>query len=315
MCRRAARGGGRQGCVWESRAGQWGRAWLSVDDAEEAFAELRAVVCALVIIVVVLCELVDAAEVIDHPFAEDAVHLGLVGRVESALVPVRADDDAHRCVVAAEQPGYLFQHFLLRLADDGADGVGLLISRRELVPAVVPVVFALLAYHPLARVERVVVHGVAHASVGIHVLHRWQHFARQAVAQVRGEEGRHAECLEEFELHLQRVFAGDVGGEDVGVARRGLEGRYRIVVEHHQHVFQVGAFAFQGAQFQQDGRASLAVSGHPHSAGSTVQVAFPQGAGESHRTGVPEDEGVERETVAAVQVDIPADAFLVEGDI
>ena len=84
-----------------------GRAWLSVDDAEEAFAELRAVVCALVIIVVVLCELVDAAEVIDHPFAEDAVHLGLVGRVEAALVPVRADDDAHRCVVAAEQPGSL----------------------------------------------------------------------------------------------------------------------------------------------------------------------------------------------------------------
>ena len=108
-----------------------GRAWLSVDDVEEAFAELRAVVCALVIIVVVLCELVDAAEVIDHPFAEDAVHLGLVGRVESALVPVRADDDAHRCVVAVEQPGYLFQHFLLRLADDGADSVGLLISRRK----------------------------------------------------------------------------------------------------------------------------------------------------------------------------------------
>ena len=111
------------------------------------------------------------------------------------------------------------------------------------------------------------------------------------------------------------MFAGDVGGEDVGVARRGLEGRYRIVVEHHQHVFQVGAFALQGTQFQQDGRASLAVAGHTHSVGCTVQVAFPQGAGESHRTRVPEDEGVERETVAAVQVDIPADAFLVEGDV
>ena len=95
MCSGAARGGGRQGCSGNPGLDSGDGYGFPVDDVEEAFAELRAVVCALVIIVVVLCELVDAAEVIDHPFAEDAVHLGLVGRVESALVPVRADDDAH----------------------------------------------------------------------------------------------------------------------------------------------------------------------------------------------------------------------------